>query len=62
MDAFDLLVVPRVDKQNPNGTHGFIKTATQERKKRKQNKTKQNKTKQTNKQVMWYCKVFSCKP
>ena len=36
MDAFDLLVVPRVDKQNPNGTHGFINTATQEKKKKKE--------------------------
>ena len=35
MDVFDLLVVPRVDKQNPNDTYGFINTATQEKKKEK---------------------------
>ena len=59
MDAFDLLVVPRVDKQNPNDTHGFIKTATQERKKREKKKTKQtkqNKTKQTNRS----CGIVRC--
>ena len=51
MDAFDLLVVPQVDKQNPNDTHGFIKTATQERKKRKKKKNKQTKQNKTNKQT-----------
>ena len=58
MDAFDLLVVPRVDKQNPNDTHGFIKTATQERKKRK--KKKKNKQTKQNKQTNRSCGIVRC--
>ena len=45
MDAFDLLVVPRVDKKNPNDTC-VHKHSNPGKKKR----------------VMWYYKVFSCKP
>ena len=47
MDAFDLLVVPRVDKKNPNDT--CVHKHSNPGKKKK-------------KRVMWYCKVFSCKP
>ena len=43
MDAFDLLVVPRVDKQNPNDTW-VHKNGNPRKKKEKKNKTKQNKT------------------